>query len=335
VAEPVKKRVTMYDLADELGMSASTVSRVLNNSVLVGEHTRALILRAAERLGYRKRVIRRQKNRAILNIGLFLPAARFAYLHLFYDTAELIGGLHEGLGDLRVNLITRLNDHSAESRDSKKLGGIDGTVYAFTEPAGRTARAGLPVVLINRLDRRCSHVALDDRAGMQRLLEAVASAQPRPRPCFIGFKPVACINRRRREGFLAAAECLGIPAPAVFEFESLAGITGKFLRARLDEGCNAFCCLNDVVAVWVHSTAQREGIRFPADAALTGFDNSPVLDLVPQRIDTIDLSVREMARRAGAWLQRRIMERRADELHAVFAGAYVPGQTIAALEKPS
>jgi DNA-binding LacI/PurR family transcriptional regulator len=325
----VKKRVTVYDLAGELGLSASTVSRVLNNSVLVGDQTRDLILRTARRLGYRKRVIRKQKNRAILNIRLFLPAARFAYLHLFYDTAELIGGLHEGFGELRINIIIRLNDNAADSRDSKKLGGIDGTVFAFTEPAARAARTGIPAILINRQDSRRCHVALDDRAGMQRLLEAVAQVRPRLRPCFIGFRPVAYINRRRREGFLDAAGGLGIPAPAVFEFETLADITGRFLRRQLDAGCDSFFCLNDVVAAWVHSTAQREGIRFPADAALTGFDNSPVLDLVPQRIDTIDLSVREMARRAGSWLQRRIMERRADEEHTIFAGAYVAGQTIA------
>jgi DNA-binding LacI/PurR family transcriptional regulator len=325
-----KKRITVYDVARELGLSAGTVSRVLNNSILIGEETRAQILKTARRLGYRKRVIKKQKNRAILNIRLVLPAGRQAYLHLFYDTAELIGGLHEGFGDVRINIITRLNEASAEPPDAKKLGDIDGSVYAFSEPAGGPAageREG-PAILINRDDGRFDHIALDNLAGMRRLFEAAAAVRADLRPCFLGFKPVAYINERRKQACLEAARGLGLRPPEIYEFDSLAEITPRFLRERLAAGRDAFFCLNDVVAAWVHGTAQREGIRFPEDAALAGFDNSPVLDLVPQRIDTIDLSVREMARRAGAWLRRRIIERELAAEHTTFAGAYLPGETL-------
>ena len=73
---PLERKATVYSIANELGLSPSTVSRVLNNSSLISDSKRALILSTAERLHYRKRHIKRQGLRAIITIRLFLPAAK-------------------------------------------------------------------------------------------------------------------------------------------------------------------------------------------------------------------------------------------------------------------
>ncbi len=81
---------TLDELARTLGLSTATVSRVLNNSVLVKEETRRRILDGARELGYVKRTVRRQRARSIPTIALVLPHARETYRQLFYDPASLI-----------------------------------------------------------------------------------------------------------------------------------------------------------------------------------------------------------------------------------------------------
>ncbi len=121
-----EKRITVYDIAEELGISVSTVSRVLNNSTLVTGEKRKLILETAERLGYRKRSVKRPRQRVVLNILVFLPFHEERRLHLFYDAAELFLGIREGFEESRVNLITEINRTHIPLFDNKKLGDIDG-----------------------------------------------------------------------------------------------------------------------------------------------------------------------------------------------------------------
>ena len=83
-AEAVLGRVDI-DVADVAGVSAATVSRVMNGSRLIGEEARRKVLRAARELGYAPRRVRRQRERSILNVKLILPRHESGLKRLFYD----------------------------------------------------------------------------------------------------------------------------------------------------------------------------------------------------------------------------------------------------------
>ena len=57
---------------------------------------------------------------------------------------------------------------------------------------------------------------------------------------------------------------------------------------------NAVFSFNDMVAVSLLQSALARGISVPEDMALTGVDDSPILDLMDRRIDTVSLSVHEL-----------------------------------------
>ncbi|MBR2067509.1 MAG: LacI family DNA-binding transcriptional regulator [Solobacterium sp.] len=82
------KRVTIYDVAKEAGVSLATVSRVINGSNVVKEPTRIKVQEAVERLGYKPNAIAQglalQKS---TTIGLIVPEASFTY------TGQVINGL--------------------------------------------------------------------------------------------------------------------------------------------------------------------------------------------------------------------------------------------------
>lgn len=336
----MNKRVTVYDVAKACGLSSSTVSRVFNNSVLVGAEKRKLILETADMLGYQKRTIRKQENRAILNIKLFLPSTRYAFVHLFYDVAELIEGMQEGFGVVKVNIIMKINRGEDEVFANKKLGDIDGCVFAFTEPDEKLIRQldqrGIPLLLLNREISGHNYVKYDDEACMTRLLEKIIAKRGNGRgepirPCFIGFEPVAYINRERKKGLALGCRRYGIPFDPekdTFGFQSVKEIPADFMTELKKRGYNTVFCFNDIIALPIYQAAIQSGYKFPDDFSLTGFDDSPTLEIISQRIDTIRFNVGHLGKEAGSWLRKRIIERNVTMIQKNLMGEYVKGETI-------
>jgi LacI family transcriptional regulator len=331
----IKPKATVYSIARELGISPSTVSRVLNNSSLIGDSKRALILSAAERLNYQKRQIRRQGLRAIITIRLFLPAAKYSYIHLFYDVADLIAGVQAGFGETKVNIITSINDGDLSLFDSKKLGDIDGCIFAFTVPSGeleaKLEEREIPFVLLNREAPENNYIMVDGFGGMGKLVDALWLKRGAAlKPCYIGFSPLPGVSKRREEGFAAAcrARSIALREGDLYTIENIAELTGPVLDDITGKGYNALVCFNDMVAISAYQSALHRSLRIPADFSLTGFDNSPILDLMDQRIDTIEFSLQKLGREAGSWLRGRTIERKDETLQLNLEGDYIPGETI-------
>ncbi|MFP4373613.1 MAG: LacI family DNA-binding transcriptional regulator [Spirochaetaceae bacterium] len=328
------RRVTVYDIAKRLDISPSTVSRVLNKSALIGSEKRELILRTAEEMGYEKRNIRRHGARSILNIALFLPHASMAYQHLFYDAAELIASIERGFTDVRINILTSLNAEDSIVFTHKKLGDIDGCIFAFTEPDGGLAEAiaerDIPAVVLNRIEEERDFVTCDNHLGMHRLLEHLSACRDDARPCYIGFTPAVPVTTYREEGFRSACVSLdrSCRSGAVRRIDTLDQIDEGFVRSIVADGYNAVMCFNDFVAVYFYQAALAAGLRIPEDLALTGFDNSPVRRLAVKRIDTITLSTGRLGEEAGRWLRSRIIDKSTDRLGLSVEGELIEGETV-------
>ena len=187
------KRVTVYDIADELKISPSTVSRVLNRSTLISDERSEEILKTAERLGYQKRSIKKHVSRAILNIHLFLPHADSHITHFFYNISELIESVQEGFGDVRLNFVTRVNDGNLDFLEKKKTGQIDGCIFAFNKPKGPLVRElksrDIPFILLNRKGRSGSYICYDVCEGITIMADKLCTLKGKElNPCFVGFR---------------------------------------------------------------------------------------------------------------------------------------------------
>jgi LacI family transcriptional regulator len=325
-------KVTVYDLAKELGMSAATISRVMNKSVLVSEKTRKRILAAAKRRGYVKRIIRRPRARAIPTIALFLPRAAETWRDLFYDPAALIEAIESAFRPGRVSIVTAVSRQDIV--ESKKLGGVDGCLFAFMRPNPALHSSlhvrGIPFVLINRAGSDFSFVSCDHDAGMTALLEAMLATGRPVRPFYLGFSPVAEVSRLRLAALGRACRKAEVPFGArdARELESLEELDGVLLRAIVNGGKTALVCFNDIVAIAALNKAREKGLRVPRDLMISGFDNTPVLAIAPMRIDTVDLEVDRLGRCAAEWLRNRILMREGPPLAQLVAGRYLRGETI-------
>ena len=329
-----RRRPTVRDIADQLDLSTSTVSRALNGSRLASEATRELILETADALGYEKRATRRHGKRRILIVALFLPHSQVPYRHLFYDPAELIAGIEAGFAEVRVHVVTSIDEQHPEIFGHKKLGDIDGVVFGFTTPKRHVARQleaqGTPSVLLNRVSNRLNYVSCDNQAGMRALLGRALECREALRPCHISYSPAQPVARYREDAFLEACKYHDIAAGKedVFRVQSLEEIDRSLIRTIRERGYNAVICFNDFVAVYFYQIALANQIKIPEEMSLSGYDNSPVRELTPQKIDTVDLSPFDLGREAALWLKDVIINRESGGIQKMIIGEFIPGETL-------
>jgi len=328
-------RVTIYDIAEEVGVSTATVSRVLNGSTLIAPETAEAIRDAAQRLGYHKRTIRRQRGRAILHIRLVLPSRAERVQKLFYDYADLLAGIKAGVQDNRVNVVTDVEGEALDLFGHKKGGDVDGVIFAFTRPAEavyeQLARRGVPTLTLHRLVEGRDYITCDNAEGMRRLVAELAARcdvdGAELRPCYLRLEAIRDIADDRQRGIVAGCREAGVHFTRrdVIGVSAIANVDPA-LVGRIDRrGYNAVLCFNDVVAAAFCQAARVAGFDPARQWAVTGFDNSPLRDLMRPRLATISLPVQTLGEQAGRWIRRRIVERRDEPLAMRIPGEYLAG----------
>jgi len=324
-------RVTIYDIAEDVGVSTATVSRALNGSALIGDAKARTVQAAAKRMGYRKRVIRRQAGRAILNIRVILPRRAERVQQLFYDYSDLLAGIKRGLRGNRANLVTDVEGDDLDLFAHKKGGDVDGVVFAFTRPQPKVykqlQRRGIRSLTLHRIVEGQDYITCDNAAGMAQLDAALAERQSDPRPCFLRLNPAGEIADQRERGVRQGCRDLGIRFTTrdVVAVDTISGVSAALAKRIVRRGYTAAMCFNDVVAAAFDQAARAAGVSVPGDIEITGFDNSPLRDLMRPRPDTISLPVDALGERAGEWIAERIVNRGTEAFRVQLPGEYVKG----------
>jgi LacI family transcriptional regulator len=114
----------------------------------------------------------------------------------------------------------------------------------------------------------------------------------------------------------------------VFIVDSIEELSKNVLPIIKDRKYNGVLCFNDLLAVSLYQAALRRNWFIPDLFSLTGFDNSPILKLMEQRIDTIEFSLLQLGIEAGIWLQSQIINRSNDPIQKALEGDYILGETI-------
>lgn len=145
------KRVTIYDVATEAGVSLATVSRVINGSDVVKEPTKKRVQEAIEKLGYKPNAIAQglalQKT---TSIGLVVPEASFTY------TGQIINGLIDVAKIYNYNImlhtitagITDINDVIEDIIKSRVDGVIIYNDKLMMPEMDTLSRYSIPIVVI-------------------------------------------------------------------------------------------------------------------------------------------------------------------------------------------
>jgi LacI family transcriptional regulator len=275
--------VRMADIAAEAGVSRSTVSLVLNNkhsAVGIPEVTRRRVLRTADRLGYRRNELARAmvtgKNRVIVYL-LHDPSQEVAsrILRGALTEAEQHGYL--------VKLVGRegpFDERDIERCVELRPVGVMGlyvspsiTGYLQTE----MARYHIPVVLLDSsfpLDG-VSRVLSDDIDGIRQAISHLHDLGHR-RIAYISGALNSGAATLRETGYHRAMAGLRLPVPdgyvtyGEWKIPVIKEVTERLLE-HPEGRPTAILCADDKTALVASRTAQRQGLRVPADLSIVGF----------------------------------------------------------------
>ena len=308
----------MNDVAKLAGVSAKTVSNVINGYPHVRPTTRKRVEDAIKLLNYELNVTARNLRRGRTGmVGLALPELKLPY---FAELADAVIDESEKLG-LRV-LIEQTNADRA--REVDVLQGplrsmTDGLIFsplALGQRDIRLFQIDFPLVLLGErvFGAATDHVTMSNVAAASAAVQHLVS---------IGRRRIAMIGGHhgedvgsaalRERGYREALVSAGLPVD-----EDLIRETGLWhrdtgdqaTRLLIDSGIefDAIFALNDTLAIGALRALQRSGIKVPDQVALVGFDDIEDARYTSPALSTVSPGREEIARLAVTLLERRVAE---------------------------
>ncbi|MBO9404652.1 MAG: LacI family DNA-binding transcriptional regulator [Thermomicrobium sp.] len=312
-----RQRVTIVDVARAAGVSAQTVSRVLNNKGEVSQRTREAVLAAIRQLGYRPDgVARSLVTRRTRTIGLVVPDIANPFF------PEIARGVEE-IAQTRSYRVFLCNTSERPEREVEALRAlaekrVEGVVLCGTRLPDEELEplvADFPaVVLVNRLleAERVDEVVLDDEGGMYRLVRWLM-AQGYRRFALLAGPPRSYSSQGRRKGMRRALAEAGGDAELVEVIDCAPFIQGgqeaaeQILQAHPES--DVLVCYNDLVALGALRACQARGLAVPRDIAVTGFDDIALAELVTPSLTTMRVPKQQLGELAATLLLERLAGR--------------------------
>jgi len=283
----------MSDVAREVGVTAKTVSRVVNNEGPVSEETRARVLEAMTRLGFQPNLMARNMRVGAPDstIGLVIPDMG----NPFFGTVA--GGIESAVRPRGLTLIVGSSEEAAERERSLISTFLARRVSALLvvpaagsdhRPMRKERSAGLPLVF---LDRPASGLTADSvvssnregaRSGVAHLI-----AYGHRRIAFIGDAPALYTRRERLQGYRDALSEAGIAYDRSLveighDHEGAAAATARVLALR--DPATAVFAANNLAATGVVLGLARLRRR---DVAIVGFDDLPLAEVLEPALTVI------------------------------------------------
>jgi LacI family transcriptional regulator len=309
----MKRNATIDDVAEAAGVARVTVSRVLNNGANVRPATRERVRRAVEALGYsvnqQARALASGAGRQLLLIQAHDPERE---PNSYYHAGLELGALR-ACSSLGCDLVTRSVDPGGTDRARLIASILErqhpvGIVVSppFADDVDLLAAvqsAGVHVVAISAGEQAraiVSAVGIDERAGGHAIGEHLVSLGHR-RLGFIHGPPEHRAAALRYDGFLDALRGAGIEdepwtAAGDFTFKSGVEATEQLLRSSVQ--VTALACANDDMAAGAMLALHRAGFEIPSAMSVTGFDDTPMSEIVWPPLTTVRQPIQDLAERA-------------------------------------
>ena len=316
---------TITDVAREAGVSASTVSHVINETRFVSDQVKQRVHAAMEALNYQPNVIARSlRTRETLTVGVVVSDVTNPFF------TSIVRAIEDEVLKQGYNIILCDTDEKPEREQAylRLLMGrrVDGLIVAPSSGNADLLRSaiesGLPVVLLDRsIPGLTADVVLSDNESGA--FDAVSYL------IGIGHRRIGIIAGRlevstgadRMAGYVRAIQTHGIPADeslievAKFKRDIAYDKTMKMLN-RAEPPTALFVC-NNVMTAGTMAALKAAGKKVPEDISVIGFDDSEWAALMDPPLTVVAQPIVELGTRAAQTLMRRISRGRVKTPRAV------------------
>jgi LacI family transcriptional regulator len=308
-----KRNSTIDDVAKAAGVARVTVSRVLNNGQNVRPETRERVQRAVETLGYsvnqQARALASGSGRQIMLIHAHNPERE---PNSYYPAGLELGALR-ACSSLGFDLITRAIDPQSGDpwrslspivERERPMGIILSPPLSDDAQLLRSVRqADIGIVAISAGERArelVSSVGIDERDGGHAIGRHLISLGHR-RLGFMKGPPDHRAAALRYDGFLDALREAGQdsePWMGEGDFTFKSGVEAAEKMLRESNQVTALACANDDMAAGAMFALHRAGLEIPSAISVTGFDDTPMSEIVWPPLTTIRQPIKDIAERA-------------------------------------
>jgi LacI family transcriptional regulator len=318
-------RPTIRDVAELAGVSAATVSRVINGRPEVSESVRESVLRIVHEQGYTTGRSPSPGGGTFRTglVAVTLPVVHHSYFSVILDGAGEAFYEH----DLSMVLSPTLHEHDREASLLERLmhGTTDGALLILPEESSEELsalhRAGYPFVIVDpqrQPDELAPTVSAANMSGATEAVDHLLSLGHRRIAAITGPSGWIATDDRLR-GYRAALAAAGIaPDPALrieSDFSADGGRRAATALLALTEPPTAIFAFNDMLAIGAMQAARRHGLSIPEGLSIVGFDDTIEASIAWPALTTVRQPLAEMGRIAVAQLVRLLHSRRIEALH--------------------
>lgn len=307
---------TIKDLARELKLSPSTVSRALRDHPDISPRTKKLVISLADRLDYHPDSIAQSlQTKKTKTIGVIVPEIKQPFF------ASVINGIEELAYAAGYTIIVCQSNETADrevlvtrSLGSHRVAGLLVSLSRSTRNLDHfkvLQRRGVPIVFFDRVsnDIQASKVVVDDYKGAFEVVRHLIKC---------GYKRIAhlagprnlSISKFRLKGYRDALQEGNLPfdeSIVVYGgLDDTDGIVGFQKLLNLATLPDAIFAVNDPVATGAFVTIKEHGMKIPADIALAGFSNTYMTSLLDPPLTTVEQPSYEIGKTAAQLLMEQI-----------------------------
>lgn len=291
---------TITDIANEMGITPSTVSRALAGSPRVKESTREAIERKAKEMGYERNVMASNLRKGVAKtVGIIVPRINRQFFSNVISSAEsileeagytvIICQSHETLEDEIKALKTMRANQVAGVLISHSIQSVNGDHIL------ENIHDGVELVQFDRV--------FDNLPGIKVVNDGVKGSYEATKSLIAnGYNKIgtlagylgAQLFKDRKEGYVMALKEAGMPVDEDIIFEdSILRATGyqSALKA-IERGCDALYCAGDFSALGAFDAVREAGLDVPGQFGIIGTANehftglmSPTMSSLEQRPD--------------------------------------------------
>ncbi|WP_020570260.1 LacI family DNA-binding transcriptional regulator [Neolewinella persica] len=305
-------KITIHDIAYELGLNASTVSRALADNPVVSQKTRDLVRAKAAALNYQPNRIAAALRRGRSDIlGVIVPALDRAFF------GKVIRGIEEKAGKAGFHIIVCQSYDSAKREramvDTLRRLQVDGIMVSVAKDKEQANNvdfyqnviaSGFPIHFFDTIAEGVDApvVVIDNEQGGFEATSHLIKAGYQRIAHLRGPQHVP-IYRDRYLGYIRAMEAGGLTVDPGYVID---------IVSHFDNGEEAFLSLWDLTqppdAVFSSSdysaaagikASEKHGIRVPEDLAIIGFSNESFTEIITPNLSTVDQQTLEMGRRTA------------------------------------
>lgn len=286
----MRRKITLKQIAKELDVSISTVSKALRNSKEISEDTRQKVQAFAKLYNYRPNNIALSlKNRKTKTIGIIIPEI----VHHFFS--KVISGIEQVANKRGYNVIVGLSNESFDKEvinmEMLANGSIDGFILSIAKETlqqqdyhhfNETINQGMPIVMFDRVvnEINCDKVIVDDLKGAEKAVDKLIENGCK-HIAIITTKDYVSVGKLRTQGYLNALENHKITPKASLilkvDDKLVANDYLEVLEAEImqlfkqNKKIDGVFAVNELYAITAIKVARKLNKKIPEDLQVVGF----------------------------------------------------------------